>query len=104
MVTIGEIELLVITLSIFVILKDIWFIDSRASQHLTFQNEVFSTFEKFILNHAKYILETIISLMCARKILLFQFVKWNFQVHWKYTICPKVDQFFFNKTRFQCGI
>jgi hypothetical protein len=78
MVTIGKVELLVITLSIFVILKDIWFIDFRASQHFTFQNDIFSTFEEFILNHAKYILETIISLMCVRKILLFSICQMEF--------------------------
>jgi hypothetical protein len=92
MFTISKIELLATILFVFVIWKDIWFIDYRVSQHLTFQNETFSTFEEFILNHAKYILETIISLMCVRKILLFQFVKWNFQVHWRCTIHPKVDQ------------
>jgi hypothetical protein len=92
MVTISQIDLLVTILSVIVIWKNIWYIDYRVSQHLTFQNEIFSTFEEFILNHAKYILETIIFLMRVRKILMFQFVKWNFQVHWRCTICPKVGQ------------
>jgi len=41
----------VIALSIFAICKDARFVDSKASQHLIFQKEVFSTFEEFTLSH-----------------------------------------------------
>ncbi len=44
-----------ITLSIFAICKDAWFVDFKASQHLTFQKEVFSTFEEFTLSHKIYL-------------------------------------------------
>jgi hypothetical protein len=45
----------VIVLSIFTICKDAWFVDSKASQHLTFRKEVFSTFEHFTFNHKIYL-------------------------------------------------
>ncbi len=38
-------------LSISLIYRDAWFVGFGASQHLTFQKEVLSTFEEFILNH-----------------------------------------------------
>ncbi len=44
-----------IALSISLVCKDAWFIDYEASQHLTFQKEVFSTFEEFSLNHKVYL-------------------------------------------------
>jgi len=40
-----NIELLVIVLSIFLVCRDAWFIDFGTLQHLTFQKEIFSTFE-----------------------------------------------------------
>jgi hypothetical protein len=40
-------------LSIFLIYKDAWFVGFGASQHLTFQKEVLSTFEEFILSQNK---------------------------------------------------
>jgi hypothetical protein len=43
-----------IILSIFTIFRDTWFDDSRVLQHLTFQKEVLSTFEKFPLGHKVY--------------------------------------------------
>ncbi len=43
------------TLSISTICKDIGFIDYGASQHLTFRNEVFSTFGKFTFDHKVYL-------------------------------------------------
>jgi hypothetical protein len=38
-------EFLMIDLSISSICRDAWFVDFGASQHLTFQKEVFSTFK-----------------------------------------------------------
>ncbi len=46
---------LVIALSISLVCKDAWFIDFGVSRHLTFQKEVFSTFEKNSLNHKVYL-------------------------------------------------
>jgi hypothetical protein len=40
-------------LSISLIYKDAWFVSFGASQHPTFQNEVLSTFEEFILSQNK---------------------------------------------------
>jgi len=37
----------VIAFFIYEIFSDAWFVDFGASQHLTFQKEVFSTFEEF---------------------------------------------------------
>jgi len=45
----------VITLSNFSICKDAWFVDSKASQHLIFRKEVFSTFKEFTLSHKIYL-------------------------------------------------
>jgi len=46
---------LVIVLSISSVCNDAWFIHSEASQHLTFQKEIFSTFEDFFLNYKVYL-------------------------------------------------
>jgi hypothetical protein len=46
---------LVIALSISLVCNDAWFIDFEASQHLTFQKEIFSSFEEFSLNHKVYL-------------------------------------------------
>jgi hypothetical protein len=43
--TTSKIEFLMIVLSISSICRDAWFVNFGASQHLTFQKEVFSTFE-----------------------------------------------------------
>ncbi len=42
-------------LSILAIYKNTWFIDYRASQHLTFWKEVFSTFEEYDLRDKIYV-------------------------------------------------
>lgn len=42
-------------LSILAIYKNTWFIDYRASQHLTFWKEVFSTFEEYALRDKIYV-------------------------------------------------
>jgi hypothetical protein len=68
--TTRKIELLVNSLSISKICRDAWFINSRASQHLTFQKEVLSTFEECTLNHEVYIGDNNI-LMYVGKTLLF---------------------------------
>ncbi len=44
-----------IPLSISLVCKDAWFIDYGGSQHLTFQKQIFSTFEEFSLNHKVYL-------------------------------------------------
>lgn len=41
-------------LSIYAIYGDAWFVDSETSQHLTFQKEVFSTYEEFTSSHKMY--------------------------------------------------
>jgi len=56
-------------LSISSIYKDAWIINFGTSQHLTFQKEVFSTFEEFTLNHKIY-LGTKVRLMYVGKALL----------------------------------
>jgi hypothetical protein len=53
--TTNKIKLLMTTLFIVVVCRDLWFVDSGTSQHLTFQKEIFSTFEKFPLNHKIYL-------------------------------------------------
>jgi hypothetical protein len=53
-VTTRKTKNLLTILPIFAICKDTWFVDSKASQHLIFQKEVFLTFEKFSLNHKIY--------------------------------------------------
>ncbi len=42
-------------LSILAIYKNTWFIDYKASQHLTFRKEVFSTFEEYDLRDKIYV-------------------------------------------------
>ncbi len=60
-------KFLMIVFSISIVCKHTWFINYWGSQHLNFQ--VFSTFENFALDQ-KYILETILSLMCVGNALL----------------------------------
>ncbi len=69
--TIRKIELLVISLSISKICRDAWFINSRASQHLTFQKEVLSTFEEFTLNHKIYLRDNNIFDVCGKDTIVF---------------------------------
>jgi hypothetical protein len=61
----------VTTLFIFTIFKDAWFVDSKASQHLTFQKEVFSTFEEFIWSHKVYFEDNNTLDVCRKYIILF---------------------------------
>jgi hypothetical protein len=42
-------------LFIFTNCRDTWFDDSRALKHLTFQKQVFLTFENFPLSHKMYL-------------------------------------------------
>jgi hypothetical protein len=53
--TLNKTKLIVTIVFTSSICRDAWFVDSRASQHLTFQEEVFWTFEKSILNHKVYL-------------------------------------------------
>jgi hypothetical protein len=53
--TLNKTKLLVTIVFISLVCRDAWFVDFRASQHLTFQEEVFWTFEKFTLNHKVYL-------------------------------------------------
>ncbi len=69
--TTRKIELLVISLSISKICRDAWFINSRASQHLTFQKEVLSTFEEFTLNHKIYLRDNNIFDVCGKDTIVF---------------------------------
>lgn len=78
-----------IILFIFVVCKDILFIDSKVSQHFTFQNEVFSTFKKFTYSHKIYFRDNITFDVCEKKVYCFQIAKWDFPVHWRCIICPK---------------
>ncbi len=59
-------KLLVTILSISTIFKDAWFINYRASQHLTFQKEVFSTFEEFIWSHKVYFEDNSLLDVCGK--------------------------------------
>jgi hypothetical protein len=69
--TIRKIELLVTSLSIFLICRDAWFINFRTSQHLTFQKEVLSTFEEFTLNHKVNLGDNNIFDVCGKDTIIF---------------------------------
>jgi hypothetical protein len=64
-------QLLVIALSISIIYKDAWFVDFGASQYLTFQKEVFPTFEEFILSHKVYFKNNSTFDVCRKDIIVF---------------------------------
>jgi hypothetical protein len=52
--TTKKIELLMTSSSISRICKDAWFINSRASQHLTFRRKYYQPLRNFTLNHKVY--------------------------------------------------
>ncbi len=54
-VTLNKTKLLVIIVFISSIWRDAWFVDFKASQRLSFQKEIFWTFEIFTLNHKVYL-------------------------------------------------
>ncbi len=56
---------------IFSVCRDAWFVDSRVSQHLTFQEEVFWTFEKFTLNPKIYLGDNSTLDVCGKGIIVF---------------------------------
>ncbi len=58
-------------LSISSVCKDAWFINFGTSQHLTFQKEVFSTFEEFTLNHKIYLGDYSTIDVCGKGIVIF---------------------------------
>jgi hypothetical protein len=64
-------KLLVTILSISTIFKDAWFIDYKASQHLTLQKEVFSTFEEFIWSHKVYFENNSTLYVCGKDFIIF---------------------------------
>ncbi len=59
------------TLFISSVCKDAWFINFGTSQHLTFQKEVFSTFEEFILNHKVYLGDNSMIDVCGKGTIVF---------------------------------
>lgn len=61
-----------IDLSIPIIEEDIWFIDSKTSYHFTFQKEIFSPIEEFVLGHKIYIEDNNINDVCVKNIILFK--------------------------------
>ncbi len=60
-----------ITFFIYEIYRDAWFVDFGALQHLTFQKEVFSTFEEFILSHKVYLENNNMFDVCGKGIIVF---------------------------------
>jgi hypothetical protein len=64
-------KLLVTVFFIYEIWRDAWFVDFRASQHLTFQKEIFSTFEEFTLNHKVYLEGNNMRDVCEKDIIVF---------------------------------
>jgi hypothetical protein len=81
MATISKIELLMTTLFIYAIYKDIWFVDFRVSQHLTLLKEVFSTFEEFILHHKIYFGNNSTLDVCGKDIIVFNLSNEISKVH-----------------------
>jgi hypothetical protein len=69
--TLNKTKLLVIIVFISSVCRDAWFVDSRASQHLTFQEEVFWTFENFTLNHKVYLRDNNTPDVCGKGIIVF---------------------------------
>ncbi len=61
-------KLLVIAFFIYEIFRDAWFVDFGASQHLTFQKEVFSTFEEFTWSHKIYLEDNNMLDVCGKDI------------------------------------
>jgi hypothetical protein len=70
--TTNKIELLTTAkLSIFVICKDACFVGFGVSQHLTFQREVFSTFEEFTLSNKIYFRDNNMLNVCGKDTIVF---------------------------------
>jgi hypothetical protein len=55
--------------------SDTWFDDSKVLQHLNFQKEVFSIFEKFPLNHKVYVGDYNTFDLCEKGIIVFNLPK-----------------------------
>ncbi len=60
-----------IALAISLVCKDAWFINSGASQHLTFQKEVLSTFQEFSLNLKVYLGDENMFDVCGKCTIVF---------------------------------
>jgi hypothetical protein len=80
----------VTTLFIFSVCKDAWFIHFGTSQPLTFQKEVFSTFEEFTLNHKVYLGDNSTLDVCGKGTVVFNLPNGIFKCTGNVLCVPKL--------------